>query len=64
MGKGNKEQPTVITMVRSRSYQPDWRLSGLVFFPFRFDSPSLVGPVLYLICMHIHSTNQGPPGFI
>lgn len=64
MGQENRVQPTVTTMVRSRSYQPDWRLLGLVFFPFRFDSPSLVGPILYLICMHTHLTNQDPPGSI
>lgn len=44
---------------------PDWKLSnGLVFFPASFDSPSLVGPILYLICMHAHSASQGPLGSI
>lgn len=54
MEQENRVQPTVTTMVRSRSYQPDWRLLGLVFFPFRFDSLLwLVQFYTLFACTHI-----------
>lgn len=57
-------QPTVTTVVGGGSHPPDRKHSeGLVFFTFRPDNP-LIGPILHLIYMRAHSTNQGPLGSI
>lgn len=64
LGQGSRVPPTVTTVVGGGSHPPGRKLSeGLVFFPSRPDNP-LVGPILYLICMHAHSTNQSPLGSI